>query len=64
MGMIFSVMSIGCLCGAPIAGALIEKDRGGYLYAQMFGGAVMICGALMLVVPRVLNVGWSLAKKT
>ena len=64
MGMIFSVMSIGCLFGAPIAGALIERDEGNYLYAQMFGGCVMISGAMVLVVPRVLNVGWSLTQRT
>ena len=63
MGMIFSVMSIGCLCGAPVAGALIQKDHGTYLYAQIFGGSVMICGALVLVGNRVLSVGWSLARK-
>lgn len=63
MGMTFSVMSIGCLCGAPVAGSLIQREGGNYLYAQMFGGSVMICGALVLVVPRVLSVGWSLAKK-
>lgn len=64
MGMIFSVMSIGCLCGSPIAGALINVDGGRYLYAQMFGGSVMICGALVLLIPRVLSVGWSLARRT
>ena len=59
MGMIFSVMSIGSLCGEPIAGMLIQRNEGAYLYAQMFGGSVMVCGALVLVVPRVLSVGWS-----
>ena len=63
MGMIFSVMSIGCLCGPPIAGALIERNGGDYMYAQMFAGSVMTCGALILVVPRVLSVGWDLRSK-
>ena len=59
MGMTFSVMSIGSLCGEPIAGVLIQRNEGAYLYAQMFGGSVMVCGALVLVVSRVLSVGWS-----
>ena len=63
MGMIFSVMSVGCLCGAPIAGALIEKDGGNYLYAQMFGGSIMLLGAIVLLAPRVLGVGWDPFKK-
>ena len=63
MGMICSVMSIGSLCGEPLAGALIQKDRGTYLYAQMFGGSVMICGALVLAGSRVLSTGWNVAKK-
>ena len=63
MGMIFPVMSIGCLCGTPIAGALIECDGGRYLYAQMFGGSVMLAGAIVLVIPRYMNVGWNLPRK-
>ncbi len=58
MGMIFTVMSIGCLCGAPVAGILIERDEGRYLYAQMFGGSIMIVGAVVLLLPRILSVGW------
>ena len=56
-------LSIGSLCGAPLAGALIQKDRRIYLYAQMFGGSVMICGALVPVGSRVLSIGWNVAKK-
>ena len=63
MGMIFSVMSLGSICGAPVAGALIQREKGDYLYAQMFGGSVMICGAIVLLVPRILSVGWSPTRK-
>ena len=58
IGMMFSITSIACLCGPPISGALIERNEGSYLYAQMFGGSIMICGALVLLVPRVLTFGW------
>ncbi|KAK8099037.1 MFS general substrate transporter [Apiospora kogelbergensis] len=37
-GMAFTVLSIACLSGPPIAGALIALDGGGYRYAQIFGG--------------------------
>ena len=57
MGMISSVVSIGCLCGAPVAGGLIQKDDGRYLYAQMFGGSIMIAGAAVLLIARALSVG-------
>ena len=36
MGMVFSVVSFASLTGPPLAGALIQKENGRYLYAQMF----------------------------
>ena len=63
VGMVFSVMSIGCLCGTPLAGALISSNEGGCFYAQMFGRSVMVCGALVLLVPRVLSFGWHPLRK-
>ncbi|MCJ1380088.1 hypothetical protein MMC17_003191 [Xylographa soralifera] len=63
IGMIFSINGIGCLCGPPIAGALIERNGGDYLYAQMFAGSAIMSGALVFIAARVLCVGWSLKKK-
>ena len=63
VGMMFSITSIGCLCGPPIAGALMERNQGSYLYAQMFAGSMMICGALVLLVPRILIFGWNPFKR-
>lgn len=57
MGMVFSVISFACLTGPPLAGALIQKDRGTYLFAQMFAGTVLMCGCLVLVVSRVVRTG-------
>lgn len=54
-GMVFTVVSIACLTGPPLAGALIEKDGGNFLYAQMFGGSAFFGGTLILI-------GASLAK--
>ncbi len=58
MGMIFSVVSFACLTGPPLAGALIQKRDGTYLYAQMFAGTVMMAGCMTLVACRVSKIGW------
>ena len=62
MGMIFSVISFACLTGTPISGALIERRHGGYLYAQMFAGTILMAGCTTLVVARVVKVGWGKAR--
>lgn len=62
MGMIFSVVSFACLTGPPLAGALIQRRNGSYLYAQMFAGSVMMGGCITLVASRVFKKGWKKAK--
>lgn len=62
VGMIFSINGLGCLCGPPIAGALIEREGGRYLYAQMYAGSVILCAALVFLVARTLKVGWTWKK--
>lgn len=62
MGMIFSVVSFACLTGPPLAGALIQKRNGSYLYAQMFAGSVMMGGCMTLIACRVCKNGWKKAK--
>ncbi|KAH7061239.1 major facilitator superfamily domain-containing protein [Macrophomina phaseolina] len=59
-GMCFSVVSLACLTGPPIAGALIQRRGGGYLYAQVFGGAALMGGTLTLIAARVARdgLGW------
>ena len=56
IGMVFSIISLASLTGPPLAGALIERDGGDYLYAQIFGGTTMVCGSLMLVGARVAQI--------
>ena len=63
IGMVFSIISIGCLTGPPIAGALIQADHGDYLYAQMFGGSIMMFGATLLVGGRLVGTGLHMFKK-
>ncbi|KAM0793826.1 major facilitator superfamily domain-containing protein [Usnea florida] len=62
MGMVFSVVSFACLTGPPLAGILIQKRHGSYLYAQIFAGSVMLGGCVTLLACRVSKTGWSRAK--
>lgn len=52
MGMVFSIVSFAVLTGPPIAGQLIELKDGGYQYAQLFSGASMFVGCMLLVGAR------------
>lgn len=54
-GMAFTVLSVACLSGPPIAGALIALDGGRYRYAQMFGGLSVVGGAGILGLARWLQ---------
>lgn len=56
-GMCFSFISIACLTGPPIAGALIQRDSGGFLFAQIFGGSAFIGGFLVLAAARTAKNG-------
>lgn len=56
IGMVFTIVSFACLTGPPIAGTLIDARDGNFLYAQIFGGTVMVSGAVALV-------GAAIAKK-
>jgi MFS family permease len=59
-GMCFSVISIACLTGPPLAGALIQKDDGRFLFAQVFGGSAFVGGSLTLVAARIAKNGLDL----
>ena len=64
IGMVFTVISFACLTGPPLAGILIQKDNGGYLYAQMFAGTVMFVGCITLVAARMSKTGLHLMVRT
>lgn len=63
MGMCFSVVSISTLIGPPIAGALIQADKGRYLYVQMWGGSIVFAGGLVLVACKWSSSGYSLRRE-
>ncbi|ANB15247.1 Mch5p [Sugiyamaella lignohabitans] len=49
IGMSFFVAAFGALAGAPVAGALLTRDHGNYLYAQLFSGTCMaLCSSCVL----------------
>lgn len=48
IGMTFTLVSFACLTGPLIAGRLVELRGGDYLYAQVFGGSVMVGGSVLL----------------
>ncbi|GME43536.1 MFS transporter [Neofusicoccum parvum] len=62
-GMCFSFISVACLTGPPIAGALIQHRNGNFLYAQVFGGSAFMGGTLTLVAARVAKNGLSLKRR-
>jgi MFS family permease len=53
MGMIFTIVSFAVLTGPPIAGQLIQRRKGGYLYAQIFAGVDMLVGGGFLIAARI-----------
>ena len=57
MGMVFSVAGFATLTGPPLAGALIQKGNGSYLYAQIFAASAMGAGCAMVIAARWAKVG-------
>ena len=60
IGMGFSVVSIASMTGPPLAGRLVDAGAGSYLGAQVWGGAFLVSGAVLLVLSRTARVGWRL----
>ncbi|KAF2800422.1 MFS general substrate transporter [Melanomma pulvis-pyrius CBS 109.77] len=59
-GMGFSIVGVASLTGPPIAGALIQRGGGSYLYAQMWGASMVFVGGVALVLGRASITGWKL----
>ncbi|KAL5361511.1 riboflavin transporter MCH5 [Aspergillus floccosus] len=57
LGTSFGIMSLATFTGNPIAGALIARDNGGYLYLKVFSGVTMAAGCGMLLVSRTIQAG-------
>ncbi|MCJ1422336.1 hypothetical protein MMC29_000216 [Sticta canariensis] len=63
MGMAFSVVAFASLTGGPVGGALIQTDGGSYLGEQIWGGTVMLLGAVAWTAARVWRTGFVLQTK-
>lgn len=57
---VFPVDSIACLTGPSIAGALIQKDGGRFLFTQAFSRSTFMGGSLTLIAARVAKNGLNL----
>jgi hypothetical protein len=57
-------MSFATLTGTPIAGALLTRDDGGYKYAIIFSGAVIIVGGACCLGVRIKKSGTKILKKS
>jgi peptide chain release factor 1 len=48
IGMVFSIVSVACLTGPPLAGKLVDASDGKYIGAQVWGGSCLVLGAGIL----------------
>ncbi len=58
IGMVCSILAFASLTGPPIAGGLIQNDKGGYLSAQAWGGTAVMLGSLTVGAARMYKTGW------
>lgn len=57
MGMIYTIVSFANLTGPPLAGALISRGNGRYMYAFAFGGTCLCLGMGFLIACRIAKGG-------
>ena len=62
-GTLFAIISVGALCSGPIGGAFISSQGGAFTHLQIFGGIMLLAGALFFGLARASIVGWSIMKK-
>lgn len=62
-GTTYTISSIGTLLGIPIAGAIQQRDHGGYEGLIIFGGVLYLAAALAFFLAKGVSHGWSLRSK-
>ncbi|KAI5461189.1 major facilitator superfamily domain-containing protein [Mariannaea sp. PMI_226] len=62
-GMIQTLCAVSSLAGAPSAGAIIDKSGGKFIWAQIWGGSVMMLAACFTLASRIASTGWVLKAK-
>ncbi|KAF6234173.1 hypothetical protein HO173_007593 [Letharia columbiana] len=59
---VFMWISIAALTGSPIGGAIIKRENGGYLGAQLFAALTVLVGGCLMVAARYAKEGWRIVK--
>lgn len=57
-GMVSTICAFAVLAGPPTAGAIIERSGGDYLWAQVWGGTMGVCGSIAILTSRLLATGF------
>lgn len=61
-GTVYAFVAVAALTGNPIAGALISRNDGDFLYLQVFCGVTMVLGCALFVASRAAKVGVTFKK--
>jgi hypothetical protein len=61
-GMCFSLISLACLTGPPLAGALTQIYGGHCLYVQLFGGSAFMGVTCTSIVAQIAKIGFAVTE--
>ncbi|KAL8923077.1 MAG: hypothetical protein Q9172_003287 [Xanthocarpia lactea] len=59
-GTMYTIVSIGCLTGIPIAGEILARNEGDFWGLIVFTGLSYAAGLMCFTTARILKVGWKL----
>ena len=62
-GALYSFSAIGVLTGSPIAGAIVNRQHGGYSGLIIFAGVNLLVGTVFAVMSRATQVGYKIMAK-
>ena len=63
LGMVMGLVSFAALTGTPIAGSLIDSSSDTYTRAQIFGGVVILTGAILILAADLKKHGFTILHK-
>lgn len=58
VGLVFILIALATLTGAPIGGRLVTLGKGSYLYAQLFAGISLSLATALFIAARYVKHGW------
>lgn len=62
-GVLFTCLAVASLVGSPIAGAILDSQRGAFWGLQVFAGVMMVASTIFYIVTRIVLVGPALRAK-